>query len=172
MLVVHVAFFLKIFLIQQFYAKITTQPQATYFTAHYFIFNRLAVGLALGLNTVKGTYDAAIGPGSVAGTYTTNYKTVAMELYYIYLFRKNMELYTFAGAGPSQLKEQSTLISPYGSSTQTYGAGVFKGQITPVGIRFGGRLGGYAELGYGYKGLLNLGISFKLGPSSWWSDDL
>jgi hypothetical protein len=34
-------------------------------------------------------------------------------------------------------------------------------QITPFGIRTGQKLGFWAEIGYGFKGLLNAGLSLK-----------
>ena len=35
-------------------------------------------------------------------------------------------------------------------------------QICPIGISFGGKLRGFAELGFGYKGIFNGGLSLKL----------
>ena len=125
----------------------------------------------MGINTEKGTFNDATFPSASTGSYTVSNKTVAMELYYIYLFRKYIELYTFAGVGPTSSTEQNTLSGSFGSSRQSESKAGLKGQYTPIGIRAGGRLGAYAELGYGYKGLVNLGISFKLGPSCWWSGD-
>jgi hypothetical protein len=34
-------------------------------------------------------------------------------------------------------------------------------QITAVGVRLGKSLGGFMELGFGYKGLLNFGLSYQ-----------
>lgn len=33
--------------------------------------------------------------------------------------------------------------------------------IAPVGIRFGKDFGGFMEMGYGYKGMLNAGLSLR-----------
>lgn len=35
--------------------------------------------------------------------------------------------------------------------------------LSPFGLRFGHRLAGFAELGFGYKGLVNGGITYRLG---------
>jgi hypothetical protein len=35
------------------------------------------------------------------------------------------------------------------------------GQLTPFGIRYGKNTGAFAEIGWGYKGILNLGVSAK-----------
>ena len=34
--------------------------------------------------------------------------------------------------------------------------------INAIGFRFGKSIGGFLELGYGYKGILNFGFSLKL----------
>jgi hypothetical protein len=36
---------------------------------------------------------------------------------------------------------------------------IFSFQVTPIGVRFGRAVGGQLELGFGYKGLINLGLS-------------
>ncbi|MGN6566725.1 MAG: hypothetical protein ACTHJ0_02170 [Flavipsychrobacter sp.] len=35
-------------------------------------------------------------------------------------------------------------------------------QYTPIGVRVGNRFGGFAELGWGYKGIINLGLFYKI----------
>ena len=35
------------------------------------------------------------------------------------------------------------------------------GQVTPFGMRIGRKLGGFLELGYGYKGIFNFGCSYR-----------
>ncbi len=43
-----------------------------------------------------------------------------------------------------------------GESTQ-----YFTGQLTAVGFRVGKTLAGFAELGFGYKGIVNAGLSYQ-----------
>ena len=148
---------------------ITRYPETTFFTTRYFIYNRLAIGCALGLGAEHGTYSNGPTPGYAHGSYNVNNTTLAFEVYYIYFFRKYLEVYTYAGIGPSFISKQE-MGSP-GFDALSYKTEIVKAQYTPAGIRFGGRIGGYAELGYGYKGMVNLGISFKIGPSCWWKDD-
>jgi hypothetical protein len=38
----------------------------------------------------------------------------------------------------------------------------FAYQFTPLGVRTGQKVAFWAELGYGYKGLLNAGVSIRL----------
>ncbi|MBO9585310.1 MAG: hypothetical protein J7574_14195 [Flavobacterium sp.] len=37
----------------------------------------------------------------------------------------------------------------------------FAFQVNPVGIRAGKKLGGFAEIGYGYRGYLSIGLNYK-----------
>lgn len=151
---------------------ITQVPHTTFFTVRYFLYNRLALGGAAGVASEKGTISATASPSSISGTYSVSNTTVALELYYIYFFRKYLEVYTFAGLGPAFSAIETTASTPssgYTSTTSSLEA--VKAQYTPIAVRVGGRLAGYAELGYGYKGVFNFGLSYKLGPSCWWKDD-
>lgn len=48
-----------------------------------------------------------------------------------------------------------------GGTTKTFNQNYFAYQITPFGIRTGQKIGFWAELGYGFKGLLNAGLSLQ-----------
>ncbi len=151
---------------------ISQYPQPAFFTVRYFLYNRLAIGAGAGITSEQGKYYDPTHLSSQAGTYAASSTTMAVELYYVYHFWKFVEVYTFAGAGPSFISVSSTYTSPgLGFPSETTRNTIMKGQYTPVGIRLGGRLGGFAELGYGYKGIINAGISYKLGPTCWWKDD-
>jgi hypothetical protein len=150
--------------------EITNTPAAAFFSIKYFIYNRLAVGACGGISTEKSK-QADPYNASIANIYSVDGRTVAVELYYIYLFRKYLEVFTFAGAGPGFKSSTITNITGSFSSTVTTNSDGLRAQYTPIAIRVGGRIGGYAELGYGYKGILNLGLSVKLGPSSWWKGE-
>ena len=151
---------------------IARYPQPAFFTVRYFLYNRLAIGVATGVASEQGKYFDPNNLATQAGTYSASSTTVAIELYYVYHFWKYVEVYTFAGAGPSFANMTSSYSSHgFGFPSETTSNTILKGQYTPLGIRFGGRLGAYAEVGYGYKGIVNAGISFKLGPTCWWKDD-
>ena len=45
-------------------------------------------------------------------------------------------------------------------STQETISGVAM-QFTPIGIRYGKSFGGFAEIGAGYKGVINFGVNVK-----------
>jgi outer membrane protein W len=148
----------------------TYNSGATFITVRYFLYNRLAFGFAGGINNVRGQYTDSYHPSLIISTYKQSNTTIAAEFYYIYFFRKYLEVYTFLGVGPSftttTTAVDATLFAP--ATTVIENRDELKLQYTPIGIRLGGRIGGFAELGIGYKGIFNAGISVKLGPSCWW----
>jgi hypothetical protein len=150
--------------------KMTYNSGNAFFTLRYHFFSCLALGLAGGVTDAKGQYTDAYHPSVVTSTYQQHVTTVAFEVYYVYTFRKYLEVFTFLGAGPEFGNTPST-TSPAPNNTgvtTTDGREAIKVQYTPIGIRVGGRLAGFAELGIGYKGLFNAGISYKFGRPCWW----
>lgn len=150
--------------------SITYSSGMMFLTARYFFFNRLALGIAGGVSSERGQYADKHNTSVISRTYSESVTTIAPEVYYIYFFRKYLEVYTLLGIGPGFFTTTTTTnATPYSSeaiNTEKHDA--LRLQYTPIGIRIGGRLGGFAELGIGYKGLINAGLSFKLGPSCWW----
>lgn len=69
----------------------------------------------------------------------------------------NIQLYGSIAAGSSFRDAQ---VEKAGT-TKTFNQNYFAYQITPFGIRTGQKIGFWAELGYGYKGLLNAGLSLQ-----------
>jgi hypothetical protein len=145
-------------------------PNAACLTVRYFVYNRLAIGATGGFASAMGTYTH-FGAGGPGGNYKVSANIAAAELYYIYTFRKYIELYALAGVGMAFV---TTGIKPETSLTDVYQNdlyGKLMAQVTPLGVRVGGRLGAFAEVGYGYKGIVSAGVSFKLGPSCWWANN-
>jgi len=148
---------------------ITGNSGAEFLSVRYFLFNRLALGFSGGVTNEKGQYPDRTNPVLISSTYQESFTTVALELYYIYYFRKRLEIYTLAGFGPSFTSTETTsflyAISPV---TTTVKADKIAAQYTPFGVRVGGRLAGFVELGIGYKGIINGGLSYKFGSPCWW----
>ncbi len=76
-----------------------------------------------------------------------------------YINRPAFQLYSTISAGYIQGKAYYT---PVEGEDESMTDGFFGFQVNPVGIRFGRTFGGFVELGYGYKGVLNFGLSVKL----------
>lgn len=156
----------------QFTKSIAYNSGAPFITARYFLYNRLAIGFSGGVTNERLQYNDPYNPSFNPGSYKQTSTTVAFEVYYIYMFRKYIEVYTFAGLGPSFINSEQPVVSTTNTLTTVVSShDELKVQYTPIGVRAGGRLGAFAELGIGYKGLLNAGVSFKLGPSCWWKED-
>ena len=136
-------------------------------TIRYYVYSCMAFGFTGGYNNQKGaTIDVAGSLALTTSTYNNKVVTIALETYYIYKFRKYVDLYTYFGFGPSfTTKETDVLVTPVNSvaSTTTTRTDAFSLHYTPLGVRFGGRLGGFAEIGMGYKGLFSTGLSFRFG---------
>ena len=148
----------------------TYNSGATFVTIRYFLYNRIALGFTGGITNERGQYTDKYTPSMITSTYTQSITTIAPELYYIYFFRKYFEVYSLLGIGPAFTSITTTVNpTPYTArSVTTSGSDVIKLQYTPIGIHIGGRIGGFAELGIGYKGTINVGASFKFGPTCWW----
>lgn len=159
--------------------QLTDQPRqkiSTYTVpfanVRYFVFNRLAIGLYAGLASEQGNSYDYFAP-QVQATYKKNYTTIAAELYYIYTFSKRLEIFTTAGIGSASVSEDYTTTTNGIITTRTrvYNKREAKIYYSPLGIRYGGRLGCFAALGLGYKGIISGGISYKFGPSCWWKQN-
>ncbi len=137
-------------------------------SVRYYVYSCMAFGLTCGYNNQKGaTIESGVGSSPVTtSTYNNKVITVALETYYIYKFRKYVDLYTYVGVGPAfTTRDKDILVTAVNAvpSTTTSRTDAFSLHYTPIGVRFGGRLGGFAEIGMGYKGLFSTGLSFRFG---------
>jgi hypothetical protein len=73
-----------------------------------------------------------------------------------YLKKPYLDLYFFVGAGVV-FNKNKTIVNGENIASKLYLNPTT--QITPLGIRVGKKVGAFAELGYGYKGIVNLGLS-------------
>ena len=82
---------------------------------------------------------------------------LAFEAKFTYIDKSLLSLYSIVGLGGVFVNEKD-LGKPY-VEPRTFARP--SGQLTPFGIRYGKDMGAYAEIGWGYKGILNVGISAK-----------
>ncbi len=98
--------------------------------------------------------------GTKSGKIETNLYTVALESDYRYISKPSFRLYSGLGLGYTFGKNNydgnNSSIS-LNRKSQNY----FNFQATALGFRFGEQLGIFAELGFGYKGVLNAGLSYQ-----------
>lgn len=97
-----------------------------------------------------------------AGRDSSTAYTIAVETDYRYISKPVFQMYSGVGLGLAIVKTDFTLgpdlmlKGKNGESTQ-----YFTGQLTALGFRVGKTLAGFAELGFGYKGIVNAGLSYQ-----------
>jgi hypothetical protein len=82
----------------------------------------------------------------------------AFEPKFSYVKKAAFELYFFAGAGVI-FNKNKTIVNGESVASQLYTNPTT--QLTPLGIRAGKKVAVFAEIGYGYKGIVNLGLSSR-----------
>lgn len=116
-------------------------------------------GFTAGYNTTKGEiYYLGTGEGELKRSFIT----AAFEGHYRYQNLKKVQLYSGFGIGYTIGNE--TLTPPPESGKQSSKGSINRiaYQINAIGIRIGSNIGGFLELGYGYKGIINAGFSVQL----------
>ena len=144
----------------------TTSPGNFFLTYHYYPGGRIAVGLCVGTQTLDRAfyddYHASAGPYSPYRLEQVVYSTLAGEFLFNYANRRNVRLYTMLGLGASAYSRKIADYEPGTNWIRSNEHGVmFNAQYVPIGIRIGRALSGFFELGLGYKGFFNGGISCR-----------
>ncbi|MCE7067429.1 outer membrane beta-barrel protein [Dyadobacter sp. CY326] len=118
----------------------------------YFVSDRLAIGGTTGFN--KNVSESVFWLRDFTTT-DSRILTMAGEVSWFFFKKPGIKLYAMAGLGFYSI--QSSLDN-FSTSTRTYGP---TSQLTAFGVRFGNQLGVFTELGYGYKGIINTGLSIQ-----------
>ncbi len=99
--------------------------------------------------------------GVNSGEQKNNSYTIAFETDYRYISSSLFQMYSGAGIGYTFSDEEFTSSSNANNNISDNGGNV-NFQITALGIRLGDDIAFFAEGGFGYKGIINAGISFQL----------
>lgn len=89
------------------------------------------------------------------GKFNDYFYTLAAEARYNYLSKEKFALYGLLGAGATLYHQK---YAPDHGGKETDSQVHFNFQLTPLGIRYGGKWGVFAEAGFGYKGVISLGV--------------
>ena len=117
---------------------------------------RVNTGLTFGVDRVRGDL---IHNDIKYGDFSESHVTLAAEADYRWVKQEMVQLYTGLGLGYTFNRETGTYNDT--GETDVNSSGNFAFQITPVGLRVGRQLGFFTELGFGYKGILNFGLSYR-----------
>ena len=114
---------------------------------------------------ITAGYDAILSSDvkdkdTLVGKAYSNRITIAFEAEYRYINKEFFQMYSGLGVGYSFRKD--TYKPNLGEDQEkTYNMDHFNFQLTAAGVRFGKSFGGFMELGFGYKGILNFGLSYQ-----------
>lgn len=122
-------------------------------TYRYWICKHFAVGGSFTYSLLKS--DVKLGGDK--GKSENNYFTIAPEAEYRYIDGRIFKMYGFVGAGLTVNRQKLTM--PGDSSTDK--GYYFNFQVSPLGFQVGENFGAYLEGGFGYKGVVNLGLFAK-----------
>jgi hypothetical protein len=146
---------------------------AIFLTYRHFFTKRFALGFTAGLDFESGDLSYgnpnsnSTGLEGTNGHYSVHAYTIAPEALLAYFRKATFMLYGYAGAGVTFYDNKCTLYSnipnvTLPSNPYDYRVTNFNFQVTPIGFRFGGDIGGFVELGLGYKGIFSGGLSARL----------
>lgn len=146
----------------------------------YFLSEMVSLGLTIAYESESGDWQANYNPDHFAyrkqiiGTFKKTEYTFSPEMSVYYIARKKTKIYCTFGFGLTERIENDEYSQQYiyngthyPSIATDYPPGSnnkLQGNIylSPFGISVGGKISWFAEIGIGYKGVLNTGLSMKL----------
>jgi len=115
---------------------------------------------------ISGSYNQTVGDiynvGQLEGELNREFITVAVEGQYRYQNMNKVQLYSGIGIGYTFGNETLNPPASSGNATSIGSINSIAWQINAIGIRVGKSFAGFAEFGYGYKGIVNVGLSLQL----------
>ena len=162
---------------------VTNYSGTVSFAYRYILSRRYSIGFAIAYENENGNMQVFVNSsnnGAItanSGIFKRNVFTIAPEIMIHYPREKNsiISAYGYLGIGISYLNELDTYSPAYyithynngvnslGNSREIlYNHTEISLQICPIGISVGGRIRGFVELGFGYKGIINSGLAVKL----------
>jgi hypothetical protein len=125
-----------------------------FLTYHYSANSRFGFGGAIGGYSSSGDLVRQ-STGLLVGDFRETNYVVAAELDYHWVMRPGLQIYSGAGFGVRFRKGRYTDES----ATETFNRTLPTFHINAIGVRFGQKIGFFGELGFGYKGMLSVGVN-------------
>lgn len=115
---------------------------------------------------ISGSYHASKAEvynlGQYQGDLKRDWYSVVVDFQYRYKNLNKIQLYSGVAVGYVVGNEKLEAAAETGVPSQTGDISKIAWQINAIGMRYGGDFGGFFELGYGYKGIVNFGISYQI----------
>jgi hypothetical protein len=120
----------------------------------------LTKGIHLGIDAAYQKINEDVkNQEELIGKLKREYFTLSAISNFSYINKPAFQMYSTLSLGYIQGNGYYTPIEGEKDSEST---GLFGFQVNALGFRFGQNIGGFVEIGYGYKGILNFGLSVKL----------
>lgn len=119
----------------------------------YFVGRRVSLGLQLNYAQYDESYTLS---NNTSTTLKTSYLTPMVRTKLAWVHNPGFSFYTSLAAGATFI--QSKNESSGGQTDKTTG---FAFHISPIGIRVGNAVALFAELGFGFQGLVSAGLSIR-----------
>jgi hypothetical protein len=114
--------------------------------------------------SLGATYSVGVNTGDVFwssdywGKFRGTHHTIAVECDFRYMTREIVNLYSTVGLAATFSRHQYTPQDPNDQKLDPFRFVMPDFQVSLIGIKVGSyRVGGFAELGLGYKGIINFG---------------
>jgi hypothetical protein len=129
---------------------------------HYSPSHHVRFGVSVGLDHQQGDIEKESGSLNFEkyGTYYNKTNTIALECLFVYNKDEMVKVYGKVGGSIHRFSQTVRYVNPAtpeASVKYTY----FAGQLTPIAVEVGKEISGFAELGFGYNGILSAGIRGK-----------
>lgn len=146
---------------------------ADFISYRYYLDNWIAMGVTAGLDYQSGNMTNYSKTNNLqTGKYKRCAYTIAAEYTFIFMDKHRFQMYSGFGAGYTYYEATASYSDEYYNSIYSnytyhkeqvthYQSGHINGQITALGVKSNGRFSVCFELGFGYKGLLNLGLAYR-----------
>lgn len=130
-----------------------------FFSYCYYLTNRIAVGFTAATQT---TWGADVNNNNIPYNYNLTTFTLAFDLKWLLLSHRDIQLYQGLSGGLAYYMENDRYQN---TSIYSFAGTKPEGQVTLVGVRAGRSLGVFGELGFGYRGMACIGLSYE--PGRW-----
>lgn len=128
-------------------------------TYEFYPLKWMSTGIGFGLEYSFGDLIDRNG-GSEEGTVTVEFKRTSLSMVYNHKFRYiNKPVFQMYSGFAVGYTLKNTDFEMNAGDKEDQNENHMTLQINTIGFRFGKQIGGFFEFGYGYRGILNIGIS-------------